>query len=158
MSFKIDFSKVEDGNIPEGVYPAVVASAEVAQARDGENYNVVWRYEITDGAYAGRSLRMWSSLKPTALWSLKATLKALGIDASGELNIEVSDDGTVLSPELVGLPCAVSVIETVDDNKIKRSNIGMVLPITDLDDAAPGGVDGTASPDRPAKKGGLKLK
>lgn len=124
--YSINFSDVEDFDvIPEGKYSAVVTEASLAENKAGDGHNIVWQWQV-DVNGTPRKMRMWSSLKPTALWRVKKMFKAMGI-LQDEMNFEVDEDtGYILSPELVGIAAVVEITNSNDSGEM-RSNISNVF-------------------------------
>lgn len=127
-SLKLNLADIPSNNLTVGDHPALIRTVTHAIAADNENYNLVWESEVIDGVDAGKTGKMWTSLKKTALWRLVDTLKVIGVlpeDAvEGDLDIEWDDEtGIVYQPELTDLPVTLRVTY---DAKAKRSNIEIV--------------------------------
>jgi hypothetical protein len=92
---RYDFGSVDDVDsfvsVPEGVYRCRVAEVREGVARDG---SVRWgmRLEVCEGDYAGRTAA-WDSLtwSDRGVYRVKKVFEALGLDVSGELEIEARD-------------------------------------------------------------------
>lgn len=142
MQYQLDFSNVEDFDlIPEGKYNAVVEEVTMEENKAGDGHNLVWLWSVdVDGVH--RKLRMWTSLKPNALWRLKAILKTLNLYQDA-INIEVDEDTNfVIEPDLVGVPAVVQ-ITTSKVNGSDRSSIADVFPAdAETGAAVPAGSNG----------------
>jgi hypothetical protein len=80
----VDFTGVEVGQrgvrLPEGDYDVAVADVEEREARDGGDY-LNFKLKITSkGKGKGKTLFHICSLQPQALFNLRATLIALGME------------------------------------------------------------------------------
>ena len=101
----LDFTDVSDGFelLPEGKYNGVIFGAEVKTNKAGDGKYINWTIKIPNGPNKGRQFWYSTSLKPNALWKVKAVLKALGVEVpKGEFNIDFN--------ELLGKPCTFSLI------------------------------------------------
>jgi hypothetical protein len=102
---RFDFSSVDDVesfvSVPAGVHKVRVAEVRDGRARDG---SVRWtfRLEVVDGDHAGRTAA-WDSLtwSDRGIYRVKKVLAALGVDVSGEVELETND--------LIGLRARVTV-------------------------------------------------
>ena len=115
------------GKVPEGDY--IVSVKEVVQDEgqtSGKPY-LLWTLEITEGKHKGKLLRHRTSLQPQALWNLRDTLEAVGIDfpeSAYDLNLD----------EVEGLTMGVTVeIETYEGSK--RSTVVDVFSEDELEEA-----------------------
>jgi hypothetical protein len=100
---KLDFSDVQDfAAIPKGIYNATVFSIELKKAQgDGSDY-YSWQFAIQDEGFKNRRVWMNTSLKPQALWKLKATLESLdGAPIKGEFDFNPT--------AYFGRPCSISL-------------------------------------------------
>lgn len=81
----VNFSGVESGGrkCPDGEYQAEITSAEVEEAKSGNDMIVV-KWKITEGKFKGTVLYDNVSLVPQALWKMKTLLEAIGIDPQEE--------------------------------------------------------------------------
>src|SRR6185436_20685919 len=92
---RFDFRSVEDVDsyvsVPEGIYHCRVAEVREGKARDG---SVRWslRLEVVDGDWAGRTAA-WDSLtwSERGVYRVKKAFEALGLDVSGEVEVEAQD-------------------------------------------------------------------
>lgn len=122
---RYDFSSVDDVDsfvsVPEGLYVCRVAEVREGVARDG---SVRWgvRLEVCEGDYAGRTAA-WDSLtwSDRGVYRVKKVFEALGLDVSGELEIE--------APDLVGLRARVAIQpEEREDPLSGRRQVRMRVP------------------------------
>ena len=121
---KVDFTNVEPGGkVPEGDYPVRVREVTVEESSSGNPY-LKWVFEIIDGRYKGRILYHNTSLQPQALFNLRNTLEALGMEVPQAV-VELDLDN------LVGLKAAVSVEIEVYQGK-EKSRVVEVFPLEDL--------------------------
>lgn len=100
--FHIDFSDVQDADIPEGWYAAFIFGADQKVSSNG-NAMLSVQVKLSGGAFDGRTV--WDNwmLETDALFRTKSTLVKLGLmskeDKEFTLNIE----------DLVGLECEVKI-------------------------------------------------
>lgn len=121
---KVDFTGVEaGGRVPEGDYIVKVREVTVEESQSGNSY-LKWVFEIADGRHSGKKLYHNTSLQPQALFNLRATLEALGMEVPQKaLNLDLDT--------LIGLSCAVSV-ETENYQGKDRARVVEVFHIDDL--------------------------
>jgi hypothetical protein len=119
---RVNFKDAKSNRIPEGAYPAKVVGAEIKSSKQsGEDY-VEWKFEVLSGDCEGRVAYFNNSLQPQALWRLRETLEALGV--------EVPDGAMDIDPdEYVGCEAEISVIESEYEGK-RQSKIDDVLPLS----------------------------
>ncbi len=102
---RFDFSNVDDVtsfvSVPAGLHAIRVAEVREGRSRDGST-RWTFRLEVLDGDHAGRTAA-WDSLtwSERGIYRVKKVLAALGIDVSGEVEVE--------SKDLVGLRALVLV-------------------------------------------------
>lgn len=149
----IDLSAVEEFDpLPVGNYPIVVEKVELRSSKaDAESQYLNWSLAITDDEFEGRKLFFMTSLKPKALWRLKAVLKALGMVVD-TLDLSVDDEtNLVLQPELTGLVGLAVVKNEVYEGRL-RDKVDDILPYEDAQRpvAAPVAVAPAPAPVRPA--------
>ena len=107
------------GLIPDDLYPAVITSAQVVNAKSGTSQNLILEFEITgpgETGYdaGGRTLRSWNNLSRRMQWKTYRWATRLGLISEGE-DLVIEDDpatGVVLSPEFVGQACWIRVRTT----------------------------------------------
>ena len=79
MNLKLDFSQVKAIEVlPVGAYHVVVSDVQIKDGK--EDQYIAWEYTITEGPAQDRKLFENTSVGVKSLWSLKATLLALGAD------------------------------------------------------------------------------
>ena len=121
---KIDFTNVEPGGkVPEGDYPVRVKEVTLEESSSGNPY-LKWIFEIIDGKHKGKVLYHNTSLQPQALFNLRNTLEALGMEVPQTV-VELDLDN------LIGLKAAVSVEIEVYQGK-EKSRVVEVFPLEDL--------------------------
>ncbi len=120
MVLRIDFSQVPELEvIPTGVYPAVITHVELRESKSGPDPYLNWTFEITHPEYLGRKVWLITGLGVRALWKLRETLEALGIESAGAIDFD---------PEaVVGRRCLVVVSQEVY-NGVTRNRVDSVLP------------------------------
>ena len=120
-----DFRSVDDLEsfvcVPQGVHDCRIAEVREGRARDG---SIRWsfRLEVIEGEWAGRTAA-WDSLtwSERGVFRVKKVLEALGLDVSGELDIESGD--------LVGMRARVQVEpEEREDPLTGRRQVRMRVP------------------------------
>ncbi len=121
---KVDFTGVEaGGRVPEGDYIVKVKEVTVEESQSGNPY-LKWVLEVADGRHSGKKLYHNTSLQPQALFNLRATLEALGMEVPQRaLNLDLDT--------LIGLSCAVSV-ETENYQGRDRARVVEVFHVEDL--------------------------
>src|SRR5690606_8210092 len=120
---KIDFTNVEPGGkVPEGDYPVRVKEITLEESSSGNLY-LRWVLEIIDGKHKGKVLYHNTSLQPQALFNLRNTLEALGMEVPQAV-VELDLDN------LIGLKAAVSVEIEVYQGK-EKSRAVEVFPLED---------------------------
>src|SRR5664279_2481124 len=91
-NIEVDFTDVDtqSGFLPPGLYTARVASTE---HKDGKNYpGLKFAFESTESATQGMRSEIFISLAPKALWKLKITLEALGVEVpQSVMELDTSD-------------------------------------------------------------------
>lgn len=122
---RFDFSRVEDVesyvSVPEGTYRCRVAEVREGRSRDGSpRWNL--RLEVSTGEYAGRTAA-WDSLtwSDRGVYRVKRVLAGLGLDVSGELEIE--------PPDLIGREAWVEVaLEEREEPLTGRRQLRLRVP------------------------------
>ena len=108
----VDFSDVQEFSaIPKGDYPAVIVKAEYrgTETTGKEHPYINWEFDLTDGEFKGRKQWLVTSFSPKALWRLKDMMENLGV-VEEEIEFDYDEEtGLITDPELVGLPCVLSV-------------------------------------------------
>jgi len=126
---KVDLSAIDSGFdlIPSGKYPARITDGEVREAGPNAKYPgseyINWEFTLTEdaGEYAGRKQWTNTSLRPEALFGLKALLESSGLWNKEELNAPDFDfDIDELFGEEVTLVVAVTQYQGEDQNTVKR--------------------------------------
>lgn len=123
-AFEVDLTNVEDNSVvAEGEYRARCIDVTQDVSKSG-NPMFVWQFEITDGKYTGRVMRLWTAITPAAMWKVAETVIALGIGQNGQVvKFKRSD---VLNRE-----CGIVVEPDEYDGKAS-SRISRVIPLKDL--------------------------
>ena len=131
---RFDFSRVEDiesfVSVPEGTYVCRVADVREGLSRDG---SIRWslRLEVAEGEYAGRTAG-WDGLtwSDRGIHRVKRVLQVLGLDVSGELELQPSD--------LLGLKVkAVFEAEEREDDKTGVRTLRLRVPYLGYSPAEP---------------------
>lgn len=121
---KVDFTNVEPGGkVPEGDYPVVVKEITVEESQNGNPY-LKWVFSVADGRHKGKQLYHNTSLQPQALFNLRNTLEALGMEVPQKA-IQLDLDN------LIGLKAAVAV-EVEQYQGKERSRVVEVFPLEEL--------------------------
>ena len=123
--FMVDLTDVEEqGLIPEGVYRAKCVNVEQSVSKGG-NPMFVWDFELTEGAGAGRILKVFTAITPAAMWKVAETVIALGVGQSGSVvKFKRSD--------VIGRECGVSVADNEYNGNV-RSQIQRVMSLSDME-------------------------
>jgi len=124
-TMRFDFSNVDDVqsfvSVPAGLYPIRIAEVREGRSRDGST-RWTFRLEVLDGDYAGRTAA-WDSLtwSERRIYRVKKVLAALGVDVSGEVEVD--------SKDLVGLRARVLVqSEEREDPTSGQRQVRMRVP------------------------------
>jgi len=125
---KLNFKGIETASlVPEASYPITPVEIEKDESQEGNDY-LAWEFIITEGKFKGQKLYHNTSLLPQALWNLKGTLEAFGIEVpDGVMNLDL---GAICDPENVA---GCEVYHDTFDGK-KRAKIGDIFPVEALDD------------------------
>lgn len=128
---------------PEGEHLVKVVSVE---AREGQNAPYwAWEFEIVNGKHAGAKVWNNTSLAPQALWNLRGTLEALGIDIP-------DDDTDIELDDLVDKECIVVIFHEDYEGK-KQARIQDILPAEGAgDDDGEDGDDEASAPKSKSKR------
>jgi len=113
-AFTVDFSDVQDfvtQDLDVGVYDAVVVDVKADVSRAGKPM-LTWTLAIeNDDQFEGGLVSYRTSLQPQALFNLRRTLEALGVDRE-----ELRGQFQVNPPDYIDEPCAVVIEESVNPN------------------------------------------
>lgn len=122
---RFDFSNVDDVesfvSVPAGLHAVRIAEVREGRSRDGST-RWTFRLEVLDGDHAGRTAA-WDSLtwSERGIYRVKKVLSALGIDVSGEVEVD--------SKDLVGLRARVLVQpEEREDPVTGQKQVRMRVP------------------------------
>lgn len=123
-SVTVDFTDVESGggqgfHIPEGEYGVKVESVE-QNTSSNDNEQLAWVFKGTEGKAKGKTFYFYTPLIEQALWKLRQTLEALGVEVpDSSLDIDLD--------ELVDLE-ATGVVEDDEYKGKTRSRLaGLVV-------------------------------
>lgn len=143
---KYDFSTVEDVDtfvtIPEGVYTCRVGAVRVGHTRDGHE-RWAMRLDVAEGEYAGR-VAAWDGLTWSEKGALrvKFVLQALGLDTSGQVEIQPFDLEGRTARVVLGL-------EEWEDPVTKRRQIRLRVPFRGYEPADSNGGPAWSRPHGP---------
>lgn len=156
MKYNVSFEGVQRGGaIPAGHYAGVVADVVIKQKEGSEYPYLNWDVVVAEGEYEGRHQFGITTLKPAGLFNLMDYLQALGFTEQ-DYDLQFDDaTGQLTSPEVIGLPCTMSIIEETYNNK-PTSKIDTLLPVNaeEPQEAAPAPRPATkAAPAAAAKNG-----
>ena len=91
-NFKLNWDDVQKNEvIPDGKYTARIDKVEERIAEKSKNTYWNVEFTLTDDAVAGRKVWGVFMLQPNALWKLRTLYEALGIDTSGEADLDTND-------------------------------------------------------------------
>ncbi len=122
---RFDFDSIDEVDsfaiVPEGIYEVRVGEVREGHSRDGSTR---WsmRLEVAEGDLAGRTAA-WDSLtwSERGVHRVQQVLLALGLDATGEIEIEKED--------LIGLQARVQLIlEESEDGLTGRRRVRLRVP------------------------------
>lgn len=109
----VDFSDVQEFEaLPEDEYLALIEKAEMRlPTEEGKHPYINLQMKVTEGEYEGRVVFTILSFSPKALFRMKQAFENLGIiGEDDELDIDYDEDTfAVTSPELVGVPCLITL-------------------------------------------------
>ena len=136
-SMNISFADVESGGfepIPEGTYDAIIDKVEVRESKSSDHNYLNFEFIIQDEEYEGRRMWMINSFSPKALFRLKDTLEALGVDAEDvefewdeDVEVSTSSGPLLIQPDLDGMPCQLVVVNEVYEGK-ERNKVNEIRP------------------------------
>ena len=117
----IDFSGVDElVALPDGRYSVIVEQVEEKISENSGKPYFAWTFEVTTGEFKGRKLWNNTSLQPHALWKLKETLDALGVDTTKKVSF--------IEKDLCGIRCDVVIGQREYEGQM-RNEVKQVLPI-----------------------------
>ena len=156
----VDFSDVQDFEaLPKGDYESVLEKATFVEQDDPEKYpyiNTEW-VVTEEGEFKGRRLWMVLSLSPRALFRMKDVFENLGV-YEDNLDFDYDEEtGTLLEPEITGLPALLSVSQRTYEGRQQNQ----IDAVTAIDAPRAGEKKGTAKKTpakQPAKKAPAKRK
>ena len=122
--FHIDFSDVQDADIPEGWYAAFIFGAEQKTSSKG-NQMLSVQVKLSGGAHDGRTV--WDNwmLETDALFRTKSTLIKLGLMSKEEKAFTLSID------DLVGTECEVKIRHEEYEGEMRPKIKGYRTPTGD---------------------------
>ena len=124
---KVDFTDVEDGyaKVKDGDYLTKIVDIEQKDSQSGNPY-LKWVLEISEGKHSGKKLSHITSLQSQALFNLKSTLQALGVEVPrSKMSLRIKD--------YLGLPLATVVENELYQGK-SRSKVVEVYSAEDWED------------------------
>jgi len=117
----IDLSSVDSLEaLPDGRYSVIVSEVEERISDTSQQPYLAWTFEVVAGEYKGRKLWNNTSLQPHALWKLKETFEALGMDTTKKI--------TFVEKNLCGLRCDVILGQREWEGQT-RNEVKQVLPL-----------------------------
>lgn len=112
---------------PEGTYEAKVIGCEHGESRRSGDDLIDWKFEITEGPYAGKSITHKTSLGEKSLWKLKQLLEAL--------NYDIPEDDFDLDPdEVMDSELALQIADRTYEN-----DKGVAVTVSDITGYGPAG-------------------
>jgi len=127
----VNFEGVSAGGgsrVPEGDYPVTVDKITEEEGKDSKKPYLLWELKITEGKHKGKKLFHRTSLQPQALFNLRATLEAGGVEVPESVQ-DIDLDS------LDGMEFAVGVIrEESDDGERSFSKVVDVFPLDELEE------------------------
>jgi len=135
--FLVDFGGVSVGDfepLPEGIYDAVVFTAEVKTSAKGTKY-VAWEFKVTQKGSEGRKAWLNNSLQEQALWTVMRTLAALGEpvenmkDKKFRINLK----------QYFGKPCRLAISQEEYQGEPRQRVLRVLPPGGDEEDTDFGG-------------------
>ncbi len=121
----VDFSNVQEvADLPEGTYQVKVDEITKKQSDKSGKYYLAFVFKVMDAEYKDTPLYHNCSLQPQALFNLKRTLEALGVDIpKNKIKIDLK--------KIIGMTCAAQVeIETYQGKD--RPKIVELIPLGSL--------------------------
>lgn len=89
------FGNVPDGDfglMPQGKYPVKVIAADVHDSKSSGNPTWYLDLEVYGDTYAGKKLWLMIGMGDKSASMRKGTLTALGLDTSGDMDLDLIDD------------------------------------------------------------------
>lgn len=112
---------------PEGTYEAKVVGCEPGESKRSDDDLINWKFEITEGPYAGKSINHKTSLGEKSLWKLKQLLEAL--------NYDIPEDDFDLDPdEVMDSELALQIADRRYEN-----DKGTTVTVSDITGYGPAG-------------------
>lgn len=133
-SVNVDFTDVEAGtgggfHIPEGDYGVVVHSAELTTSSN-DNEQIKWVFKGTEGKAKGKQFFFYTPLVEQALWKLRGTLEALGVETpDSAMDIDLD--------ELIGMEGIGQVVDDEYQGKTRSKLSGLSPGEEDVSDKKP---------------------
>lgn len=144
---KLDMTNVESYvRCPEGEWLAKVKKADLGTVQgSGDDCIKVVFEVITKGEANGAQVFETFSLSEKALWKLKNFLEAIGLKASGKINLDLD--------KILGKTCIIDVFHD-EYNGQKRAKVSDYLktPVTDSDDDEEEEDEDEEEEEKPVKK------
>jgi hypothetical protein len=130
---EVDFTDVEVGggggfHIPEGEYAMKVDSVKLGTSSN-DNEQIEWIFKGTEGKAKGKTFYFYTPLVEQALWKLRETLEALGVEVpDSAMDIDLD--------ELEGMECTGQVEDDEYKNKIRSKLAKLVGEASESTDEA----------------------
>ncbi len=128
---------VESGRtlFKEGEYRAKVAKLEPLEKKRGSEGGIWWYFEITEGQYEGKTIRMMTSFAENALWNIKGLLDALDYEIPDD-DFDIDPDD-VIDKELI-ISIGTREYEDSSGNMKKASQVENYMKIDEDDEPKKG--------------------
>lgn len=123
--FKVNFADVEESgsyDIPNGKYKVRVEEIEL---KDGDKAKyLLWKLKIMSGTAAGMHINHITSLSPNALFALRDTLVAMGINVP-KAAVNIDPD------KFIGKTFGIEVIQRTHEGK-EYPNVKKTFPLSEF--------------------------
>lgn len=119
--FQFEFRPEDTGLIPVGLYEARVINMEESVSKNSGNPMLIWDFIVHEGEFAGKELRLWTTLKPGATWMLDSVLSSFGLmnPIDSETASRHSKEFTV--EDVRGLLCGILIEHTEYRGQVRNS-------------------------------------
>ena len=125
---------------PEGTYEAKVAACSPGESKRSDDPLIEWKFEITEGPFAGKSITHRTSLSEKALWKLKQLLEAL--------NYDIPEDEFDLDPdEVIDSELSIQIADRTYEN-----DKGQDVTVSDVTGYAPAGASAEGAEEEEAEE------
>lgn len=94
MKAEFDFSNVESNEfkpLTEGIYPAYLYDTDLRETKNGDDMYVLVFKVSEESEASGRQLYLNLPVMQKTMWKIKEVLNALGVDTSGQVQVDFDE-------------------------------------------------------------------